>query len=115
MIIESCWVLGFVCVSFFLPPLSQQEVVFYLLLPPVKVTTSVQFFWVMQAVRAVPRASPGTQGTRVAKAGGDGQWLPSGGRCTDHVYRSQQASDSLHSQKSESLIWCPEEKVNTWE
>lgn len=75
MIIESCWVLGFVCVSFFPPSLllSQQEVVFYLLLPPVKVTTSVGFCWVMQAARAVPGASPGTQGTRAGKAAGDGQ------------------------------------------
>lgn len=74
MIIESCWVLGFVCVSFFFCPLlSQQEVVFYLLLPPVKVTISVQFCWVIQAVRTVPGASSGTQGARAGKSGGDGQ------------------------------------------
>lgn len=64
----------FVCL--FPPPppatLSQQEVVFYFLLPSVEVTTSVQFCLVIQAVRAVPGASPGTQGTRVGKSGADG-------------------------------------------
>lgn len=85
----------FVCL--FPPPLSQQEVVFYLLLPPVKVTACVRFCWVIQAAGAVPRASPGTKGTRVGMSGGDGQSLLSEGRCMDHVYRSQEASDSLNS------------------
>lgn len=75
MIIESCWVLGFVCVSFFplLPPAESTGGCF---LPSASSSEGDNFCWVLLGNASSQGSAwsiTGIQGTRAGKAAGDGQ------------------------------------------
>lgn len=99
MIIESCWVLGFVCVSF-LSPLPTAESTGGCFLPSASSSEGDNMSLVLlgnPSSQGCAQSITWHPGARVGKSGGDGQQLLSEGRWMDRVYRSQEASDSLHS------------------